>query len=193
MILWSGGSWNRWQAVAELTSVGLDIGTTTSQMVVSRLSVENRASSFAVPEMEISNREILYRGEVRFTPLLHDTLVWGNICDHDYLSKKYYSVLDAFGYRDEALEFFRYQTQKLVLCREPDIHISVYRLRDKALAVIGNWQNKPRTVKVEIDRKALGLGEQLKFADLCTGKPVDPAAVPLQGFNFILMEIRQSK
>ncbi|MBO4646783.1 MAG: hypothetical protein J5806_01340 [Lentisphaeria bacterium] len=134
-----------------------------------------------------------YNDQIMQLSLLHDTLVWGNICDANYLSKKYYSVLDAFGYRDEALEFFRYQTQKLILCREPDIHISVYRLRDKALAVIGNWQNKPRTVKVEIDRKALGLGDQLKFSDLCTGKPVDPAAVKLQGFNFILMEIRQSK
>ena len=52
-----------------LLSVGLDVGTTTTQLIVSRLHVENKASSFAVPEMEIAQREILYRSPVRFTPL----------------------------------------------------------------------------------------------------------------------------
>ncbi len=60
-----------------LLSVGLDVGTTTTQMVVSRLSVENRASSFAVPDMEITQRQILYRGQVHFTPLLRGELVDG--------------------------------------------------------------------------------------------------------------------
>lgn len=54
----------------ELTSVGLDIGTTSTQMVVSRIRVENKASSFAVPEMEIASRELIYRSPVYFTPLL---------------------------------------------------------------------------------------------------------------------------
>ena len=36
-----------------LTSVGLDVGTTSTQMVVSRLKIINRASGFAVPELEI--------------------------------------------------------------------------------------------------------------------------------------------
>ncbi|MBQ3000677.1 MAG: ethanolamine ammonia-lyase reactivating factor EutA [Oscillospiraceae bacterium] len=53
-----------------LLSVGLDVGTTTTQMIVSRLTVENKATGFAVPEMEIGEREILYRGKVHFTPLL---------------------------------------------------------------------------------------------------------------------------
>ena len=53
-----------------LLSVGLDVGTTTTQMIVSRLTVENKASSFAVPELEIGEREILYRSSVHFTPLL---------------------------------------------------------------------------------------------------------------------------
>ena len=53
-----------------LLSVGLDVGTTTTQMIVSRLTVENRATGFAVPEMEIASREILYKGNVHFTPLL---------------------------------------------------------------------------------------------------------------------------
>lgn len=53
-----------------LTSVGLDIGTTSTQMVVSHIRVENKASGFAVPEMEIVERELVYRSPVYFTPLL---------------------------------------------------------------------------------------------------------------------------
>ena len=61
----------------QLLSVGLDVGTTTSQMIVSRLRVENRASGFSVPEMEIADREILYRGTVHFTPLKDESHVDG--------------------------------------------------------------------------------------------------------------------
>lgn len=60
-----------------LTSVGLDVGTTSTQLVVSRLRIENRASAFAVPEMEITDREVLYRSPVYFTPLLSGELVDG--------------------------------------------------------------------------------------------------------------------
>ena len=58
-----------------LLSVGLDVGTTSTQMVVSRLRIENKAGSFAVPEMEIESREILYKSPVHFTPLLEGDLV----------------------------------------------------------------------------------------------------------------------
>ena len=56
--------------MAELLSVGLDVGTTSTQMVVSRLGVENRAGAFSVPELDIASREILYESPVHFTPLL---------------------------------------------------------------------------------------------------------------------------
>ena len=58
--------------MAELLSVGLDVGTTSTQMVVSRLAVANQASSFAVPELTIARREILYQSPVYFTPLLEE-------------------------------------------------------------------------------------------------------------------------
>ena len=61
-----------------LLSVGLDIGTTSTQLIVSQLTISNRASSFAVPEMEIADRNILYRSDVHFTPLLEGNLVDGD-------------------------------------------------------------------------------------------------------------------
>jgi len=62
----------------QLLSVGLDVGTTSTQLIVSRLTVSNQASGFAVPEMEISQREIRYRSPVHFTPLLEGNLVDGD-------------------------------------------------------------------------------------------------------------------
>ena len=60
-----------------LRSVGLDVGTTSTQMILSELTVENRASGFAVPEMEIAQRKILYKSPVHFTPLLDGNHVDG--------------------------------------------------------------------------------------------------------------------
>lgn len=61
----------------QLLSVGLDVGTTSTQLVVSRLTVENRASNFAVPDMDITERTILYKSPVYFTPLLDESHVDG--------------------------------------------------------------------------------------------------------------------
>lgn len=60
-----------------LLSLGLDVGTTSTQMVLSRLTVENKASPFAVPSLEIVGREVIYRSKVHFTPLIQDKLVDG--------------------------------------------------------------------------------------------------------------------
>ena len=61
-----------------LLSVGVDVGTTTTQLIVSRITVENRASGFCVPEMDIAGREILYESDVHFTPLVGENLVNGD-------------------------------------------------------------------------------------------------------------------
>ena len=50
-------------------SLGLDVGTTTTALVLSRLRAENRAPGSRIPHMEITRREILYRSPIRFTPL----------------------------------------------------------------------------------------------------------------------------
>ena len=63
--------------MSDLTSVGLDVGTTTTQLIVSKLKVENRASSFTVPQMQIAERQVLYRSPVYFTPLIGTDMVDG--------------------------------------------------------------------------------------------------------------------
>ena len=58
-----------------LLSVGIDVGTTSTQLIFSQLKVENKAGSFSVPEMAIANRTILYKSDIHFTPLLTGDLV----------------------------------------------------------------------------------------------------------------------
>ena len=77
--------------MAELLSVGLDVGTTTTQMILSRLTAENKASSFAVPDMAITDREILYRSEVVFTPLKSGQLVDGEQI-RDWVTEQYHNA-----------------------------------------------------------------------------------------------------
>ena len=60
-----------------LCSVGLDVGTTSTQLVVSELTVENQASAFAVPELRITGRQLRYQSPVYFTPLIGEGLVDG--------------------------------------------------------------------------------------------------------------------
>ena len=60
-----------------LLSVGLDVGTTSTQLIVSELTVENRASGFAVPELKITDRQVRYRSPVYFTPLEAESRVDG--------------------------------------------------------------------------------------------------------------------
>lgn len=60
-----------------LVSVGIDIGTSTTQLVVSRLQLENKSNPFSVPEIAITEKEIIYRSGIHFTPLLSDVLIDG--------------------------------------------------------------------------------------------------------------------
>ena len=74
--------------MAELLSIGLDVGTTSTQLILSRLRVENQGSSFTVPRLQIAKREVLYRSPVYFTPLVGENLVDGaairKIVDAEY-------------------------------------------------------------------------------------------------------------
>ena len=58
-----------------IQSAGIDIGTTTTQLVVSRLTVENVAPGSLVPRMQITDKEIMYKSAIHFTPILDNDLV----------------------------------------------------------------------------------------------------------------------
>ena len=55
-----------------LLSIGIDIGTTTTQMILSKLKLENMSNAYSVPKMVITEKEVIYRSEIYLTPLLDD-------------------------------------------------------------------------------------------------------------------------
>ena len=56
-------------------SVGIDIGTTTTQVIFSTLTVVNRAPASQVPMYEFIDREISYQSPVEFTPIERDGML----------------------------------------------------------------------------------------------------------------------
>ena len=61
----------------KILSVGIDIGTTTTQVIFSRLEMENVASYFAVPHVSITNKEVVYKSDIYLTPLKTQSLIDG--------------------------------------------------------------------------------------------------------------------
>ncbi|WP_300671332.1 ethanolamine ammonia-lyase reactivating factor EutA [Desulfoluna sp.] len=60
-----------------ILSVGIDIGTSTTQLVFSRITIENTASMISVPRIKIADKEVIYRSEIHFTPLKSATEIDG--------------------------------------------------------------------------------------------------------------------
>lgn len=57
----------------QILSVGIDLGTSTTQLVLSRLTIKNFASAFSVPRINISKKEVIYKSDIIFTPLSTQT------------------------------------------------------------------------------------------------------------------------
>lgn len=55
-----------------ILSAGIDIGTSTTQLVFSRLSIKNVGGFGDVPRIEIIDKEIIYRSDIYFTPLVSE-------------------------------------------------------------------------------------------------------------------------
>lgn len=81
-----------------LRSIGLDVGTTTTQLILSELTVENQASSFAVPNMQITDRKILYKSPVLVTPLQ------GSLVDSKAIRAWVQTQYEAAGIRREGVD-----------------------------------------------------------------------------------------
>ncbi len=53
-----------------LLSVGLDVGTTTTQVIFSRLGLKDVARAGQIPRISITDRKVIYQSPIVFTPLL---------------------------------------------------------------------------------------------------------------------------
>lgn len=58
-----------------ILSVGIDVGTSTTQVVFSRLTMDNSAGYFSVPNVSIVDKEVVYKSRVYLTPLKTDVLI----------------------------------------------------------------------------------------------------------------------
>lgn len=58
-----------------ILSVGIDVGTSTTQVVFSKLQMDNAGGYFSVPRVAIVDKEVVYESEVYMTPLKTDVLI----------------------------------------------------------------------------------------------------------------------
>lgn len=56
--------------INEILSVGIDIGTSTTQTVFSKLRMENTAGYFAVPKISIIDKETVFKSPIHKTPMV---------------------------------------------------------------------------------------------------------------------------
>lgn len=61
----------------DILSVGIDIGTSTTQLVFSRITMENTVGYFSVPRVSIVKKEVVYKSRVYLTPLTTPVLIDG--------------------------------------------------------------------------------------------------------------------
>ena len=85
--------------MADILSVGIDIGTSTTQLVFSRISMKNTMGYFAVPHVEIVEKEVLYKSAVYTTPL-YDAVRIDSDAVRDIVAAEY----AAAGYRPEQVD-----------------------------------------------------------------------------------------
>jgi len=53
-----------------ILSAGIDVGTSTTQLIFSRLVINNISGFGTIPKIEIIDKKIIYRSEIHFTPLI---------------------------------------------------------------------------------------------------------------------------
>ncbi len=61
----------------EILSAGIDIGTSTTQLIFSRLTLRETSGFGRIPQTEIVSKEVFYRSPIHFTPLLGDDRIDG--------------------------------------------------------------------------------------------------------------------
>ena len=64
--------------MSKILSVGIDIGTTTTQVIFSRITIDNTASYFTVPRISVLDKEIIYQSPIFFTPLKQQVFIDGD-------------------------------------------------------------------------------------------------------------------
>lgn len=75
----------------KVLSVGIDLGTSTTQMIISELSIQNMASAFTIPRITITDKKVIFRSDIMFTPIFSNNLIDVEKIK-DFVSRQYLSA-----------------------------------------------------------------------------------------------------
>lgn len=82
-----------------ILSVGIDVGTSTTQLVFSRIAMENTSGYFTVPHISVTSKEVIYKSDIYLTPLKTDKLING-----EEIREIVYAEYRKAGYRQEDID-----------------------------------------------------------------------------------------
>ncbi len=83
----------------DLLSVGVDVGTTTTQIVFSRLNLQDVSRPGQIPRINITDRKVIYQSPIVFTPLLDSETI-----DADKLNQLVRSEYSSAGVEPSQVE-----------------------------------------------------------------------------------------
>ena len=113
----------------DILSVGIDIGTTTTSMIVSRLGISNTAASYRVPEVSITAKDIIYRSPLYLTPQQDRNLLDGEAI-RQIVEKEY----RAAGIRPEDVD-----TGAVIITGESSLKENAQIIIDKLSTLAGEF------------------------------------------------------
>ncbi|MFL0252746.1 ethanolamine ammonia-lyase reactivating factor EutA [Clostridium neuense] len=82
----------------QIFSLGIDIGTTTTQVIFSKFTVKNINSAFFIPKVEVTDKIILHKSQIYFTPLTLE-----NNIDFDAVTKIVRAEFEKAGIKKESI------------------------------------------------------------------------------------------
>lgn len=86
-------------AKEKILSVGIDIGTSTTQVIFSRFTIENTSGEYMVPRIEITEKETVYESPVYITPLADERTI-----NEDAVHKIIVDEYAASGFKPEDVD-----------------------------------------------------------------------------------------
>jgi ethanolamine utilization protein EutA len=113
----------------ELLSIGIDIGTTSTQMIFSRLTLSSRAGVAAIPELKITKKEILYQSDIHFTPL----------SDHDLIDFAALKDILFLEYQKSGFKPSTIQTGAVIITGETSRKENANRVLDSLAGLAGDF------------------------------------------------------
>lgn len=112
-----------------IKSVGIDIGTSTTQFVISKLTVKNIAPGTLVPRMQITDKLVEYKSQIHFTPFLNDLLI-----DTEKIALLIKSEYDKAGVKPEDI-----QTGAVIITGETAKKENARKISQQIAGLVGDF------------------------------------------------------